>query len=84
MDRPLWQILFAMTLVAFAVARVATGFVLAETPLAPAVVVVHGVQAVAALGAALVIWLRREWTLAAFLGLGVILAASMLIPLTAR
>lgn len=80
MDRPLWQILFAMSLLAVAVARAGTAIVLADSTVAPGIAVAHGIQSIAALLAAAVIWLRREWTVAAFLGMALVVAASLYVP----
>lgn len=76
MDRPLWQIVLALFVMAFVIQRAATGVVLHLGGAAPALAAVQAVQVAAGLAAALGIWLGRPWAPGALLVLGAAVAAA--------
>jgi len=78
-DRPLWQILLPLMLVGLAVQRAAVGTALFAGELGSVIVVAYVLQGLAAVAAAVGVWLGRRWTVGALLTLGAMLIASALL-----
>jgi hypothetical protein len=79
MDQPLWQNFLNMAFVAFVARRAGVGLALGD---GGAMAVVDVVQCAACLFAAIAIWLRRAWVMAALLFLGFAFVAGTAIELT--
>ncbi|MDH3225392.1 MAG: hypothetical protein OEO23_16850 [Gemmatimonadota bacterium] len=58
MDRPLWVILFATTLVALALMRIGTGVIIYQNEGDRALMWIHGIQAVVVVVVAAALWIR--------------------------
>jgi hypothetical protein len=79
MDQPLWQIFLNMAFVAFVARRAGIALALGDGGV---MAVVDVVQCAACLFAAIAIWLRRAWVIAALLFLGFVFVAGTAIELT--
>lgn len=77
MDRPLWQILLCMSLLAFAIERVTVAWALGAERIGSDGLAFFGLQALLGVVAAVACWIRREWTLAWAFGVFLVWAASV-------
>jgi hypothetical protein len=77
MDRPLWQILLCMTLLGFAIERVVVASALGTERIGSDGIAFFGLQAALGVVAAVVCWVRREWTLGWAFGLFLAWAVSV-------
>lgn len=78
MERPLWQILFTLSFVGFALQRVVVGFALHEGAIHPVLFATFALQCVLAVLVAVGMWFGRKWTVGALLTLGALLVAAAL------
>lgn len=79
MDRPLWQILLTLFVVAFTAQRAVVAFLLADlgaSDAAGAIAAPYVVQALAGAATALGLWLGHRWVLGALVLLGLVVAAT--------
>lgn len=79
MDRPLWQILLPMFVLAFVAQRAALAFVGWEAGPGVALAAGHALEAAIGLTVAAGLWWGRRWVVGAILALGVSVAATALL-----
>ncbi len=77
-NRPLWQILFALSYAALAVQRVIVGHLTIDGSADPALVATWALVVAFAAATAVGVWIERSWAVATLVGTGVLLVVATL------
>lgn len=78
-DRPLWRIIVPLVILSVAMHRAAAGAIVYLSEVPSGLVVGYGLQAMAALGVALGLFLGRRWTQGALILFGISLAGTAVV-----